>query len=88
MECQQDEGAKEKLQLRLFRTHLRVDVKCMLNLLTPAEKDDWRQVKAIYIAKYKTEHDQGAKQKAREAVASFRKRSDESLKVYGERAVK
>ena len=88
VECRQDEGAKEKLQLHLFRTHLRGDAKSMLDLLTPAEKDDWRQVKAIYIAKYKNERDQRAKQKAREAVVSFRQRSDESLKAYGERAVK
>ena len=60
----------------------------MLNLLTPSEKDDWKQVKEIYIAKYKTERDQRAKQKAREAVASFKQRSDESLRAYGERAVK
>ena len=88
VECRQDKGAKEKLQLCLFRTHLRGDAKSMLNLLTPAEKDNWRQVKAIYIAKYKTERDQRAKQKAREAVASFRQQSDESLKAYGERTVK
>ena len=87
-ECRQDESGKEKLQLRLFRTHLRGDAKSMLNMLTPAERDDWRQIKAIYIRKYKTERDLRAKQKAREAVASFKQRSDESLRAYGERAVK
>ena len=90
VECtgRQDDSVREKLQLRLFRTHLRGDAKSMLNLLTPSEKDDWKQVKEIYIAKYKTERDQRAKQKAREAAASFKQPSDESLRAYGERAVK
>ena len=87
-ECRDDESGREKLQLRLFRTNLRGDAKNMLNMLTQTEREDWRQVKAIYIRKYKTERDQRAKQKAREAVASFKQRSDESLRAYGERAVK
>ena len=88
VECRQDETRKEKLQLRLFRTHLRGDARDMMNMLTPTERESWTQAKTLYIAKYKTERDKRAKQRAREAMASFRQRSDESLRAYGERAVR
>ena len=87
-EHRSDVAAREKLQLRLFRTNLRGDARSMLNMLTPAERDDWGQIKTLYIAKFKTERDQRARQKAREAIASFKQRSDESLRAYRERAVK
>ena len=77
-----------KLKLRLFRTNLRGDARDMMNMLTPTEQDDWEQVKKFYIAKYKTERDRKAKQKAREAMALFKQRADEPLKAYGEHAVK
>ena len=88
LQCNQDESKAVKLKLRLFRTNLRGDARDMMNMLTPAEKDDWEQVKKFYIAKYKTERDRKAKQRAREAMASFKQRVDEPLKAYGERAVK
>jgi len=59
-----------------------------MNMLTPTERESWTQVKTLYIAKYKTERDKRAKQRAREAMAFFGQRSDESLGAYGERAVR
>ena len=74
--------------MRLFRTNLRGDARDMMNMLTPTEKDSWEEVKTIYIAKYKTEKEKKAKQKAREAMVSFKQRADESLTAYAERAMK
>ena len=88
VQCNEDESKAVKLKLRLFRTNLWGDARDMMNMLTPTEKDDWEQVKKFYIAKYKTERDRKAKQKAREAMALFKQRADEPLKAYGERAVK
>ena len=88
LQCNQDESKAVKLKLRLFRTNLQGDARDMMNMLTPAEKDDWEQVKKFYIAKYKTERDCKAKQRAHEGIASFKQRVDEPLKAYGKRAVK
>ena len=88
VECRDDEKGKRKLQLRLFRTHLRGDARDMMNMLTTSEHEDWEQIKKFYINKFKTERDQKAKQRAREPLASFKQQPDEHLRAYGERAVK
>lgn len=67
------ESKREKLQLRLFRTHLRGDARDMMNMLTSKEKDNWAEVKTFYISKYKTEKEKKAKQMAREAMVSFKR---------------
>ena len=88
VECKKDEEKREKLQLRLFMTNLRGDARDMMNMLTPIEKDSWEEVKTIYIAKYKTKKEKKAKQKAREAIVSFKQCADESFTAYAERAMK
>ena len=88
LQCNHDESKAVKLKLHLFRTNLWGYARDMMNMLTPAEKDDLEQVKKFHIAKYKTEHDHKAKQRAHEAMASFQQRVDKPLKEYGERAVK
>ena len=87
-ECRFHESKKEKLKLRLFRTHLRGDACDMMNMLTPTERDNSDEVKRYYIAKYKTEKEKKAKQRVWEAMVSFKQCADESLKAYGERAMK
>ena len=87
-ECRNDEATKVKLQLSLFRTNLKGDARAHLNMLTTQEKEDWSKIREIYIGKFKTERDVRAKQRAKEQCASFKQTSDESLKAYGERAMK
>ena len=87
-EYRDDDVAREKLLLSLFRTNLKGSARSFLNMLTPSEKEDWTKLKEVYIYKYKAERETKAKQRAKEQCASFRQRSDESLRAYGERAMR
>lgn len=88
LECRNDESARVKLSLCLFRTNLKGDARSYLNMLTSTEKDNWEKLKEVYTFKFKTERDLRARQRAKEQCASFKQPPDESLKAYGERAMK
>ena len=88
LECRNDAPARVKLSLSLFRTNLKGDARSYLNMLTSTEKDNWEKLKEVYTFKFKTERDLRARQHTKEQCASFKQRPDESLKAYGERAMK
>ena len=88
LECRGDEAAKVKLSMSLFRMNLKGDARAYLGMLTSTEKESWEKLKEVYIYKFKTERDLKAKQRAKEQCASFKQRPEESLKAYGERAMR
>ena len=88
LECRNEELARVNLSLNLFHSNLKGDARSYLNMLTPAEKEDWAKPKEVYIYKFKTERDLRAKKQAKEQCASFKQWPDESLKAYGEHTMK
>ena len=88
LECHNEEVARVKLLMSLLRTNLKGPAREFLNTLMPTEKEDWGKLKETYIYKFKTERDVRAKQRAKEQCASFKQKPEETLKAYGERAMK
>ena len=82
------ESAQRRAKLNLLKTNLDGKAKSYLMGLIDSEKNDWDALTAIYIRKYKTDQDRKAKERAWAEAATIKQRKDESVKAYGERAVR
>ena len=56
--------------------------------LIDSEKNDGKTLTAIFIWKFKTDQDLKAKEKAWAEAATIKQKKDETVRAYGERAVR
>ena len=84
----EDETGKESSMVSTFREYLSGDAKDYWGMISKEDKRNWEKIKTIYIKKFKTEREQRLIARARSQMASLRQKREESLKQYGERALR
>ena len=86
--CKASVNAQNSAKLSLFESNLEGKARNFLAGLINSERNDWDTHTAIFIRRYKTDQDRKAKERAWAEAATIKQKKDESVRAYGERAVR